>query len=78
MHGRGKRAAALVSDAATREGRCCLRVREASSIFFSHFPIVLIRSNSSGIESTRADLGRIGPYRSKLPIHAKIKKKGPN
>ena len=74
MHGRGKMASAPASDAATRKGRCCLSVCEASKFFFFFF-CFSARADSRGIGLTRADSGCIGPYWLKPPIHTEIKKK---
>ena len=57
MHGRGKMAAAPASDAATREGRRCLRV-EPRPVFFFRFRI---RADSRRFGS---DARRTGPIRA--------------
>ena len=77
MHGRSKMAAAPASDVVTREGHCCLHIREASRlVFFLFFSwLALIRVDLRGIKPTRVDSGRINLYQSKPLTHAEIKKK---
>ena len=72
MHGRSKTATAPVSDAVTREQRCCPRVGAASIFFFFSFPD---SADLPWIGAIRANSGRIGLYRVKPPIQAEIKKK---
>ena len=77
MHGHSKMAAAPASDVVTREGHCCLHIREASRlVFFLFFSwLALIHVDLHGIKPTRVDSGQISLYQSKPLIHAEIKKK---
>ena len=70
MYGRGKMATAPAFDVAMRKGHRCQRVCEVS-IFF-RFPT---HADSSEIGPSHADLGRIGSYQPKPPIHSEIPKK---
>ena len=79
MHRHGKTTVALASDVAMREWHRCLRAGAVSFFFFSSTHTTCVDSAQTRVDSrwmglTRADSGRISPYRAKPLIQAKIQR----